>query len=176
MALERCFLVYKKKKQMSSVNERTEPKFWLIRVNDGENLRNSVYPFWGVKNKFKGFVKKMKAGDVLLFITSKQGTESGKVIAMGEYTEFYDRDDEPLLKIKTKTNVEQNWKGSEDWSIQIHYKNLYITEKQNIKVCIQCSLVILDYDTFKSKIEDDLPCHYKNFKYYTEPKEFLKST
>ena len=55
---ERCFLVYKKKKQMSSVNERTEPKFWLIRVNDGENLRNSVYPFWGVKNKFKGFVKK----------------------------------------------------------------------------------------------------------------------
>lgn len=176
MKRERCFLVYKKKKQMSSVNERTEPKFWLIRVNDGENLRNSVYPFWGVKNKFKGFVKKMKAGDVLLFITSKQGTESGKVIAMGEYTEFYDRDDEPLLQIHTKTNVEQNWKGSEDWSIQIHYKNLYITEKQNIKVCIQCSAVILDYDTWKSKIEDDLPCHYKNFKYYTEPKEFLKST
>ena len=109
-------------------------QYWLIRVGDGENLRNSNYPFWGVKQRFKGNVKKMKHGDVLLFITSKQGDESGKVIAMGEYTEYYDRHDEPLLQIHTKTNVEQNWKGSEDWSIQIHYKNNHHYRKYYIIV------------------------------------------
>ena len=149
-------------------------QYWLIRVGDGKNLRNSNYPFWGVKQRFKGNVNKMRAGDVLLFITSKQGDESGKVIAMGEYTEYYDRHEEPLLQIHTKTNVEQNWTGGEDWSIQIHYKNLYITERQNIKVCIAHPSVILNYETFKSKINDDLIEHYKNFKYYTEPKEFSK--
>jgi hypothetical protein len=81
-------------------------QYWLIRVGDGENLRNSNYPFWGVKHRFKGNVRKMNRGDILLFITSKQGDESGKVIAMGEYTEYYDRHDEPLLQINTKTNVE----------------------------------------------------------------------
>ena len=77
-------------------------QYWLIRVGDGENLRNSVYPFWGVKQSFKGHVKKFRHGDILLFITSKQGDESGKVIAMGEYTEYYDRNEEPLLQIHTK--------------------------------------------------------------------------
>jgi len=150
-------------------------QYWLIRVGDGENLRNSNYPFWGVKHRFKGNVRKMNRGDILLFITSKQGDESGKVIAMGEYTEYYDRHDEPLLQIHTKTNVEQNWKGDEDWSIQIHYKDLYITERQNIKVSIACAAPILNYETFKSRIADDLIEHYKNFKYYAQPKEFGKT-
>lgn len=148
-------------------------QYWLIRVGDGKNLKNSNYPFWGVKKCFKGNVKKMNPGDILLFITSKQGNESGKVIAMGEYTEYYDRHEEPLLQIHTKTNVEQNWSGNGDWAIQIHYKDLYITERQNIKVCIAHSGAILNYETFKSKISDDLIEHYKNFKYYAVPKEFI---
>ena len=151
-------------------------QYWLIRVGDGENLRNSVYPFWGVKQSFKGHVKKFRHGDILLFITSKQGDESGKVIAMGEYTEYYDRNEEPLLQIHTKTNAEQNWKGNQDWSIQIHYKDLYITERQNIKVSLAHPAPILNYETFKSKIADDLIEHYKNFKYYAQPKEFSKTT
>ena len=72
-------------------------------------------------------------------MTSKEF--GGKLIGMAEYSGFYDRNDEPLLHINTKTNKEQGWKGDEDWDIQIHYFNLYITEKQNITACIQCSSI-----------------------------------
>lgn len=152
-----------------------EKKHWIIRVSDGENLRNSTYPFWGVKRGRNGCVKtivsKMKPGDVLWFITSK--LYGGKIIAMSEYTGFYDRNDEPLLQINTKTNEEQNWKGDEPWDIQIHYCNLYNTEKQNISCCIQCGATVLQYETFKNKIKENLYDHYKNFKLYAEAK-YLK--
>lgn len=26
-----------------------DKQHWIIRVNNGENFRNSKYPFWGVK-------------------------------------------------------------------------------------------------------------------------------
>lgn len=149
---------------------------WIIRVQDGINFRNSKYPFWGVKrgrsNNVKTIVSKMKPGDVLWFITSK--SYGGKIIGMAEYTEFYDRNDEQLLQIHTKTNEEQNWIGDESWDIQINYKNLYITERQNITGCIQCAGNILQYDTFKDKINGDLYKHYNNFKYYAEPKQFIE--
>ena len=74
--------------------------------------------------------------------------------------------------INTKTNEEQGWKGDECWDIQIHYFNLYITEKQNITACIQCGSNILEYETFKNKISSDLYEHYKNYKFYSEPKLF----
>lgn len=147
---------------------------WIIRVNDGENFRNSKYPFWGVKRgkngNIKTIVKKIKKGDILCFITSK--SYGGKIIGMGEYSYFYDRQDEPLLQINTKTNEEQNWIGGEPWDIQIHYNNLYITEKQNITGCIQCGGTILEYETFKNKINGNLYEHYNNFKFYAEPKIF----
>jgi len=110
------------------------PKLWIIRVNDGENFRNSKFPFWGVKRGkggcIKTIVKKIKNGDILCFMTSKK--YGGKIIGMSEYRGFYDRVDEPLIQLHTKTNEEQNWKGDEEWDIQIHYCNLYITERQNI--------------------------------------------
>lgn len=44
-------------------------QIWIIRVNDGENFRNSKYPFWGVKlgknGNIKTIVKKIKKGDIL---------------------------------------------------------------------------------------------------------------
>jgi hypothetical protein len=94
---------------------------------------------------------------------------------MCEYTGFYDRKDEPLLKINTKANIEQNWKGDDLWDIQIHYTNLYITEKQNILSCIRCGGIILNYKTFRDEIKSDLYEHYKNFKFYAEPKVFLNN-
>ena len=103
---------------------------WIIRVQDGRNFKNSKYPFWGVKrghcNCIKSIVQKFKPGDVLWFLTSKKF--GGKIIAMAEYTCFYDTNDEPLIRINTYTNEQQNWEGNGDWSIQIHYKNLYNTE------------------------------------------------
>ena len=32
-------------------------KIWIIRVNDGENFRNSNFPFWGVKRGKSGCIK-----------------------------------------------------------------------------------------------------------------------
>ena len=151
-----------------------ESKHWLIRVQDGENFRNSKYPFWGVKRGNHGCIKtivnKIKKGDILWFMTSKK--YGGKLIGMSEYTCYYDRDNEPLIPIHTYSNREQNWKGEENWSIQIHYQNLYITEKQNIKAVIQCGGIILEYETFKDRGLPDVYTHYKNFKYYAEPKIF----
>ena len=147
---------------------------WIFRVNNGDNFRNSIYPFWGVKRGKNGCMKtiitKIKPGDILWFMTSK--AFGGKIIGMSEYCGFYDRNDEPLIHINTKTNEEQGWKGDECWDIQIHYVNLYITEKQNITACIQCGSNILEYETFKDKISGDLYEHYKNYKFYSEPKVF----
>ena len=147
---------------------------WIIRVNDGENFRNSNFPFWGVKRGKNGciktIVKKINIGDLLWFMTSKKN--GGKMIGMAEYKEFYDRNDELLLQINTKTNEEQNWKGNEHWDIQIHYSNLYITERQNITACIQCSQIILEYEKFKDKVNGDLYEHCKNFYFYAIPKKF----
>jgi hypothetical protein len=150
----------------------TKSTHWLIRVQDGENFRNSKYPFWGVKKGHHGNIKtivnKFQSGDILWFITSKK--YGGKIIGMSEYTCYYDKDDEPLIPIHTYYNKEQNWLGDEKWSIQIQYKNLYNTEKQNIEAIIQCAGIILEYETFKNKGFPDLYTHYKNFKFYAEPK------
>lgn len=107
----------------------TQKQFWLIRVGDGVNFRNSKYSFWGVKrgrrNSIKSVVSKINIGDILCFITSKP--HGGKIIGIAEYTGFYDRKDEPLFQIHTKTNKEQNWNGNEEFDIQIQYRNLYNT-------------------------------------------------
>lgn len=153
---------------------KPKKKHWIIRVKDGDNFRNSKYPFWGVKRGKNGciktIVKKINKGDILWFLTSKPF--GGKLIGMSEYCEFYDRNDEPLIQINTLTNKEQNWKGHDAWDIQIHYCNLYITERQNITGCIPCGGNIFEYETFKEKINGNLYEHYKNFKYYSESKIF----
>ena len=63
--------------------------------------------------------------------------DTAEKFRMGEYTCYYDGHDEQLIPINTYSNKEQNWKGDEDWSIQIHYENLYDTEKQNISAVVQ---------------------------------------
>ena len=152
----------------------SEKRAWIIRVNDGENFHNSKYPFWGVKRGKNGCMKtivtKINQGDILCFMTSK--LHGGKIIGMSEYSGVYDRNDEPLLQINTKTNEEQQWIGDDYWDIQIHYCNLYITEKQNITGCIPCAGNILEYETFKDKINGDVYVHYQNFQFYAEPKIF----
>ena len=90
---------------------------------------------------------------------------------MSEYTCYYDRADEPLIPVHTYSNKDQCWTGEGLWSIQMHYKNLYIiTERENIKGVIQCAGSILEYDTFKDKGLPDLYNHYNMFKKYAEPK------
>ena len=95
---------------------------------------------------------------------------------MAEYSRFYDRAEEPLIPIHTYSNVEQNWKGNDDWAIQIHYINLYNTEKQNIDAVVRCSGILLEYETFKDKNLPDLYYHYKNFKYYAQPESYPRGS
>lgn len=152
-----------------------DTRHWLVRVQDGENFRNSKHPFWGVKPRGGGgMVKKsFREGDILWFMTSKP--YGGKIIGMAEYTHYFDRNDEPLVLINTYSNFEQGWKGDEQWSIQIHYKNLYVTEKQNITAIINSPSNILDYEKWYAEKHLGLPDlyrHYDNFKFYAEPKVF----
>lgn len=147
-------------------------KFWIIRIGDGENFKNSKFPIWGIKRGkngcIKSVVKKMKEGDILWFMTSKK--YGGKMLAVSEYRNFYDKSDESLIQIHTKTNDVCGWKGEDEWDIQLHYHKLYITERQNITGCIQSSSIILDYEKYKDKIEGDLMEHYRNFVFYGESK------
>ena len=118
----------------------TIKKHWIFRVQDGENFENNPnIHFWGVKSGrndcIKTTVKKIKEKDVLWFMTSKK--YGGKIIGMAEYTNYYDKRDEPLINVNTYSNKEQNWKGENVWDIQVHYTNLYITERQNISAIIQ---------------------------------------
>ena len=45
-----------------------EHNFWIIRVNDGENFRNSKFTFWGVKRGkggcIKTIVEKIQNGEI----------------------------------------------------------------------------------------------------------------
>lgn len=157
---------------MQRISER-DRTHWLIRVGDGKNFRNSTFPFWAVKSKCNKSIihNRFNKGDILWFLTSK--ANGGDIIAMAEYKEYYDRTDEPLLQINTVTDREQNWKGKENHDIEIHYKNLYITEKKTfLKTVIQCPAVLLEYETFKDKGLPDLDEHYKGFIKYAETINF----
>jgi len=144
-------------------------KHWLIRVGDGINFIKSAYAVWGVKRGrggcIKSMVQKFQKDDVLWFFTRKNC--GGKFIGMAEYTYMFDRDDEKLIQINTLTNSEQNWIGDGDWSIQIHYKNLFIVFlKQKIPVCIQNPGIIFNYENFNNSVEGNLHEHYSCFKGY----------
>lgn len=151
---------------------KMDNKHWIIRVSDGNNLRRSKYPFWGVKRAagIKCIVERMKHGDILWFLTNK--ASGGKFVGMAQFTGFYDRQDEPLVQINTFSNEEQGWLGDAEWDVQIHYKNFYNTERQDIKVLIQCPATIMSYETFKDRMPCNLYEHYINFVYYAEPKEW----
>jgi len=168
----------------------SEQEHYVIRVNDGVNFRNSKRPYWGVKRGalnpktgktsegIKTKVEGFNPGDILWFLTSKK--HGGKLIAMAEYTHFCDTQDEPLVPIKTYTNSEQNWKGDEEYPIQIHYTQVYLTAKQNLHMVLQCGATIMKYrqvnkDGSPSPFArlgsecPDLKTHYKNYKFYTLP-------
>jgi hypothetical protein len=131
--------------------------------------------FGGVKKCNLGDVKKFNKGDILWFITSRIGNKNKKpgiIVGLAEFTEFFDRNDEPLILINTYSNKEQNWTGDDDWSIQIHYENLYDTENKNIGISIVCGGNIIDYDSIINGSDKhtcpDLRLHYSNFKFYGE--------
>lgn len=146
----------------------TDRQHYIVRVGDGVNFLASRENFWGFNKKEPGMktrIKKLKNGDVLYFITSKKF--GGNVIGIGEYTgTFYDREDEPLLLIHTKSNKEQGWDGDDEWKLQVHYRNLYLPKMIKINCIVSCASSLLSYRTFKDRINEDLPLHWNMFKKY----------
>jgi hypothetical protein len=150
---------------MYSFNNATH---FIVRVGDGINFRNSINPFWGMKKNALGIAKNMKAGDIIWFIVNK--SNGGKAIGVAEFTgELYNRKEENILAINTLTNEEQGWVGDEAWDIQIHYKNLYMIDHVNIKICLQGAWIIMYYSSMKDKIIDDLPICFESIKRFTVP-------
>jgi len=150
---------------------------WLIRVGDGYNLKYGKYAIWGVKrgknDSVKSYIQnRFNSGDIIWFITNKE--HGGKIIAMVEYIDFDDREDETLININTITNEEQGWKGDALWDIQINFKNYYDVEKHNFDISIACAANILSYTTFKEKgkISHDLEMEYQLIKKYANVDKF----
>jgi hypothetical protein len=144
---------------------------WLIRVKNGKNFKNSKYPFWGVTagktNNIKTMVSKINNGDILWFLCNK--SNDNKIISMATFTKFLDKRDEPLIAIETVSNIDQGWNDN-NYELELHYKNLYNTEKQNIKIDeILGQSPIINYNNNKHKIKEDLEKHYIGFKFYGVP-------
>lgn len=148
----------------------SEQKHWIFRIGDGKNFRNSKFSIWGVKRKYKSTIEKINCGDIIWFLLSKK--YGGKIIAMAEFCKFYDNESEPLLKINTITNKEQNWEEGENWDLLVYYCNLYDTNRQNlIPLSVKCRSSVMGSHIFSDIIGIDLKKHYENFKFYSNPKD-----
>ena len=157
----------------TSLTSSTLSNVWIIRVGDGVNFRNSTNHFiWGLTKRWTGFVAKIVPGDLLCFATSKKF--GGYIIGIGEFVESYNREDEPLVKIHTKTNFELGWIGrnvNEDWDIQIKYKNLVnTTGKKFMKTLVRSPGTVFNYNKLSTEKhvlpEGDIRQHYQNFLKY----------
>jgi hypothetical protein len=150
------------------IENSMQQNHWILKVADGENFKNSKIPFWGLKAGKNDVVKnsalKIKEGDILWFLCNK--SNDNKIIGMATFTKLLDKRDELLIQIKTTSCIEQGWDG-DDWDIELHYTNLYNTEKQNIKIDEKLGqFPITNYYNNKDKINEDLEKHYNGFKYY----------
>ncbi len=122
---------------------------WLIRVGDGENfIRSSIHRIWGVNTTSgsdgKHFVKEVKTGDRLWFVTSKS---NGQIIAVATYVSHNARDLGPILNF-TKSNEELGWSGdcATTSNVEVHYSNLYNLNRANLLSRIKSPKTIRRYN------------------------------
>lgn len=122
---------------------------WLLRIGNGNNFKNSSkFNIWGVKQttNTKFFEKIAKPGDILWFIVSKN---NGQSIGFAEYINHNER---------TKTNEELGWEydsNSNDWTIEINYKNL-----KNIEDGNYCTFIVgqnVNIRLYNDKCKINLP-------------------
>ena len=138
----------------------------IINVGDGVNFQNSNYPFWGVSENNRTYIEKwINTGDILWFC--QETGDTFKVIGMGEYTHSFDSKDEPLIQLNMVERETQNWDDRVVNDIQLHYKELYNTEKQCIRIKKYTNEISI-YDISKkiNSKDIDLFKHYDGFKFY----------
>ena len=136
----------------------------IVRVGDGKNYKRSVHPFWGLSQNARSYIRNfINVGDVLWFCQDFQ--DGLKVIGMAEYTHCYDIHDEPLIPMNIIEREKQNWDINMYNDIQIHYKNIYNTERQNIVI----EKTTEEISTYSNDYGGDLYKHYGGFKFYGKP-------
>ncbi len=143
------------------------PQFWILRIGDGENFKNSSkYNIWGVNsnnNNVKSFIKQIKKNDILCFVKSKS---NGLIIAMATFNKFEKRIIGPIIDI-TQTNIELGWSGNDsDWDTEVHYTNLYNVELLELKTNIQGPNIVRRYTIYNCVI--DIPNEYTNIVKYSK--------
>lgn len=139
---------------------------WIIRIGDGENFKNSKYPFWGLINHWKPYASKIKENDILWFLCNI--TNDNNVLGMAKFTKMLDKRDEVLINIETTNNIEQGWDG-DNWDLELHYTDLYDASNSDIKITLPFNLSIINYNKHKDKITENLVEHYNGFKKYANP-------
>jgi hypothetical protein len=143
---------------------------WLIRIGDGIHFINSSkFKIWGLDSKKKSqivkFMRDIKQGDILWFITSKS---QGKAISIAEFKEFKAREIGPLINI-SKTNKELGWTETDgDWDTEIHYTNLMNISKLEILTKIKSPLTYRLFNEQNNKLEVNLIQEYENIKRYSQ--------
>jgi len=141
---------------------------WILRIGDGKNFAaSSKHRIWGIQstNSFgKYFLKNVKKGDRLWFVTSKT---NGKLFAVATYETFLSREFGPLINLSL-TNEELGWTNNgPKWTsnIEIHYSNLYGLNDCELLTHIKGASTIRKYD---EKCIVDLPLEYSNIVRYSK--------
>ncbi len=118
---------------------------WILRVRDGKHFwSSSKDSLWGINKKLhSGFLKNVREGDILWFLTNK--LSGGKFIAVATFRLKKDRVLGPLIAL-TKTNEELGWTLTPgDWDVEIHYNDLYDLSKCNLVPEIKGQVGIRQY-------------------------------
>jgi hypothetical protein len=127
-------------------------KHWVLRVGNGKNfIASSNKRVWGIKDKYKTFIKEVKPNDILWFKSNKE------IIAVATFVKKVNRIIGPLIPL-TETNEELGWTGDGDWKIEIHYDNLYNLINRDIKPIITGQCTIRRYSYHDEGI--NLLCEY----------------
>ena len=109
------------------------PNHFIMRIGNGKNFNNSsLQSIWGINSKSssgKGFISKVKKGDLLWFITSNS---KGHIVAVATFTRTRERVLGPLIPL-TPTDEQLGWTNTKDkYNTEVHYKNLYNLTKCNL--------------------------------------------
>lgn len=145
-----------------------EPTHWILRAADGKHFwSSSKDKIWGINSKHntQRFMKDVKPGDILWFLTNKKA--GGKFVAFATYERQNERILGPLLQL-TKSNEELGWTKQEgDWDIEIHYKDLYDVSELDLCPDVKAPQVVRPYN---EKCQVNLPLEYQLILYYSRVK------
>jgi hypothetical protein len=143
---------------------------WIIRIGNGNHfISSSKFNIWGINSKDKSntskFIKEVKEGDILWFVTSDS---KGNTIAMSSFKEIKNRVLGPLINLSLNNN-ELGWTEYDgEWDMEICYKELYNIRNLNILTRIRSPRTYRRYSDNLDKIPVNLIEEYKKIVKYSK--------